>query len=105
MTRLRIATVGVIALLSSLLLARVHPFGDAGLYAANGSRTPIMQHSSVPPQVRELLVAKCADCHSTQTHMPFYGRLAPVSWLLERDIIEGLKHMNLSAWDTLAPEQ
>jgi cytochrome c len=64
-----------------------------------------MQHSNVPQQVRDLLIANCADCHSTETRTPFYGRLAPISWLLERDILEGRKHMNLSAWDTYSPDE
>ncbi|WP_263367290.1 heme-binding domain-containing protein [Edaphobacter bradus] len=105
MTRLRISAVCATALLSSLLLARVHPFGDAGLYTPNPSPAPIMEHSSVPPQVRDLLTAKCADCHSTQTRAPLYGRLAPISWFMERDILEGRKHMDLSAWDTYTSDQ
>ncbi len=104
MIRIRITVVCVFALFSSLLLARVHPFGDAGLYTSQ-SPQPILQHSDVPPQVRELLVSKCADCHSTQTRTPFYGHFAPISWLLERDILEGRKHMNLSTWDTYTPDQ
>jgi cytochrome c len=105
MIRFRVATACAIALGFSLLLARVHPFGDAGLYSARGTHAPVMQKSNVPPQVRDLLAAKCADCHSSQTRTPFYGRLAPVSWLLERDILEGRKHMDLSAWDSYTPEE
>lgn len=106
MTLLRTAVLAaVLALPASLLLARVHPFGDAGLYAATPAPAQIMQHSNVPPRVRDLLIAKCADCHSTQTRAPLYGRLAPISWLMERDILEGRKHMNLSAWDTYSPDE
>lgn len=105
MTRNRIAVACLLVLFFSLLMARAHPFGDAGLYTAHSSPAPIMEHSNVPPRVRELLATKCADCHSTQTRTPLYGRFAPVSWLLERDILEGRKHMNLSAWDTYTPEQ
>lgn len=65
----------------------------------------ILDHASVPAQVRDILVAKCADCHSTQTHSPFYGRLAPMSWLVERDIIDARKVMNFSQWDTYSPDQ
>lgn len=103
MTRVRITVACVFALFSSLLLARIHPFGDAGLYTAQSAQ-PVMRNSNVPPQVRELLISKCADCHSTQTRTPFYGHFAPISWLLERDILEGRKHMNLSAWDTYTPD-
>lgn len=92
------------ALGASLLMARVHPFGDAGLYAAKGMQ-PIMTNSSVPGEVRATLAAKCADCHSTQTRAPFYGRLAPISWLMERDIVKGRRYMNLSLWDTYSADQ
>lgn len=94
-----------IALTTSLLLARAHPFGDAGLYAAKVMPAPIMEYSSVPPAVRMTLAAKCADCHSMQTRSPIYGRFAPVSWLMERDILEGRKSMNLSHWDTYSADQ
>lgn len=95
----------VVALASSLLLARAHPFGDAALYARRAAPAPIMEHSSVPPEVRATLVEKCADCHSEQTRLPIYGRFAPVSWLMERDIVEGRKHMNLSEWDSYSADQ
>ena len=94
----------VFALALSLLLARVHPFGDAGLYAEK-VRTPLMEHSSAPPAARELLAQKCADCHSMQTRSHFYDRLAPVSWLLERDIVKGRGAMNLSQWDSYSADQ
>jgi cytochrome c len=96
---------GTIALGASLALARVHPFGDAGLYATKHAETPIMEHSPIPPEVRAILTVECADCHSMQTRVPFYGRFAPVSWLMERDMIEARKAMNLSQWEAYAPVQ
>jgi cytochrome c len=92
-------------LTTSLLLGRVHPFGDAALYGPKSAPGLIMAHSSVPSEVRATLVAKCADCHSMQPRPPIYGRLAPLSWLMERDIIEGRKQMNLSSWDTYSPDE
>jgi cytochrome c len=90
---------------ASLLLARVHPFGGAGLYAANTKQAPFMDHSSVPPEVRAMLSAKCENCHSVKTEAPIYGRFAPESWLIERDIIEARRAMNLSLWDSYSPDQ
>ena len=105
MRRLRAISIGcAIALGTSLLMARIHPFGNAGLYAAKGAQQ-IMTDSSIPGEVRAILVAKCADCHSMQTHAPFYGRLAPISWLMERDIVKARKYMNLSLWDTYSADQ
>jgi cytochrome c len=106
MRRVRIAFIGCAsAIVSSLLLARVHPFGDAGLDAAIPAQVPIMEHSSVPAAVRATLVAKCADCHSTQLRAPLYSHFAPMSWVMERDIMEGRKKMNLSLWERYSVDQ
>jgi cytochrome c len=94
-----------IAFAASLALARIHPFGDAGLYAAKPANAPILIHAEVPTQVRAILAEKCADCHSNGTRAPFYGHFAPVSWLMERDIVEARRAMNLSLWDTYSADQ
>jgi cytochrome c len=99
------AVAGLIAAGASLALARVHPFGDAGLYTARAAETPIMEHTTVPPEVRAILAVKCADCHSMQARAPFYGHFAPVSWLMERDIVEARKAMNLSPWEAYSPDR
>jgi cytochrome c len=106
MRGVRAASMGcLVILMTSLLLGRAHPFGDAALYAAKTAPAPIMEHSPVPPAVRATLVAKCADCHSMQTRPYLYGRFAPVSWLMERDILEGRKQINLSLWDTYSADE
>lgn len=106
MSRFLAAAIGsTLALTTSLLLAHVHPFGDAGLNTAPSDNAPLMEHSSAPPEVRAILVAKCADCHSAQTRLPLYDRLAPASWLVERDILRGREAMNLSQWETYSPMQ
>lgn len=105
MTRLRFSAIGcAVALIASFLLARAHPFGDAGLYAANSGES-IMEDSSVPPDVRAILIAKCADCHSMQTRSPVYGYFAPASWLMERDIVAARSAMNLSRWRNYSAEE
>jgi cytochrome c len=64
-----------------------------------------MEDTHVPSDVRAILFTKCADCHSAQTRAPFYGRFAPVSWLLESDIVRGRKAMNLSVWNTYSHDE
>ena len=98
----RVGSISALAVTASLLLARVHPFGDAGLYAA---KAPIPASTSIPENVRTLLTAKCADCHSERPKAPIYGRFAPISWLLERDILQARAAMNLSQWDTYSADQ
>ena len=106
MTLGKIATIScALTLTASFALARIHPFGDAGLFKATGEANPVMKGSKVPAEVRSILATKCADCHSMQTKSPFYGHLAPVSWLMERDINRGRQAMNLALWDSYSADQ
>jgi cytochrome c len=100
-----VGSIPALAVAASLLLAHVHPFGNAGLYAATAPQAPIQNQTSIPTDVRALLMNKCSDCHSTQTRTPLYGHFAPISWLLERDIVEARKAMNLSQWDSYSADQ
>jgi hypothetical protein len=40
----------------------------------------------------------CGDCHSNESVWPWYSNIAPVSWLIQRDVDEGREHLNVSAW-------
>lgn len=47
---------------------------------------------------RDLAVRACYDCHSNETTWPWYADLAPVSWLVQRDVEEGRRVLNFSEW-------
>ena len=51
------------------------------------------------PQTRELADRACFDCHSNQTRWPWYSSVAPVSWLVQRDVDAGRRKLNFSEWD------
>jgi Haem-binding domain len=51
------------------------------------------------PQTHDLIVRACFDCHSNQTGWRFYSYVAPVSWLVARDVNQGRRHLNFSQWD------
>ena len=53
------------------------------------------------PATRALAVRACFDCHSNQTVWPWYAQVAPISWLVQRDVDEGRAHVNFSEWDRL----
>jgi hypothetical protein len=40
----------------------------------------------------------CADCHSNRTEWPWYSNVAPMSWLIQRDVDEGRDEWNTSDW-------
>jgi hypothetical protein len=51
------------------------------------------------PRTRELAVRACFDCHSNQTHWPWYSWVAPVSWLVFNDVRDGRQKLNFSEFD------
>lgn len=63
--------------------------------------TDLVRTSHVPQQVVTLLRTSCYDCHSNETHYPWYAHVAPVSWLVNRDVREGRKALNFSTWADL----
>ena len=51
------------------------------------------------PATRALAQRACYACHSNQTTWPWYGYVAPVSFLLGDHIDEGRSRLNFSQWD------
>lgn len=51
------------------------------------------------PRTRELAQRACFDCHSNQTTWPWYSNIAPISWLIQRDVDEGRTRLNFSTWN------
>jgi cytochrome c len=96
--------IGFAVIVASFALAQVHPFGDPR-GDVQQSREGLLQAASMPEAARRTLITKCADCHSDATRWPVYSRVAPASWLIERDVQEGRRHMNLSGWRDLSPDQ
>ena len=50
------------------------------------------------PETRALAVRACFDCHSNETKWPWYAYVAPVSWLVSKDTMEGRRELNFSDW-------
>jgi hypothetical protein len=55
------------------------------------------------PQTRALAVRACFACHSNQTTWPWYSSVAPLSWLIQRDVNAGRARLNFSEWTTPQP--
>ena len=58
--------------------------------------------NEIPENISNLLKTSCYDCHSNQTVYPWYSNVAPVSWLVIRDVKEGRKELNFSDWETIS---
>jgi hypothetical protein len=57
------------------------------------------------PQTQALAQRACFDCHSNQTTWPWYGYVAPASWLITRDVIAGRRALNFDNWQTTLARQ
>ena len=76
-----------------LLAIQVIPYGRAH------ANPPVLAEPSWDsPATRELAVRACFDCHSNETTWPWYSNIAPVSWLVQRDVDEGRNKANWSEW-------
>lgn len=50
----------------------------------------------IDPSIGEIFARSCMDCHSGNTHLPWYSHIAPVSWLVLRDISRGRAKLDFS---------
>jgi hypothetical protein len=86
----RVVRRALLALATVLLLAQLVP--------VERSNPPVQGEVAAPAEVRAILKRACYDCHSNETVWPWYAHVAPVSWLLERDVREGRKEVNFSVF-------
>lgn len=50
------------------------------------------------PEAKSVLTRVCNNCHSHETEWPWYSRVPPASWLIEKDVEAGRKVLNFSEW-------
>jgi mono/diheme cytochrome c family protein len=90
----RLVIAGFLALLVLGVAIQFVPFGR------DHTNPPVLAEPAWDrPETRALFVRGCADCHSNQTVWPWYSSIAPMSWLITRDVEEGRDRFNASEWD------
>lgn len=82
--------------LAPLGLIQLVPSGRAPTNPPGGREPPWDR-----PETRALAVRACFDCHSYESRWPGYAHVAPVSWWIQRDVDDGRRRVNFSAWDPL----
>jgi uncharacterized membrane protein len=60
----------------------------------------LIYNNQLPEKIRVMLKESCYDCHSNETIYPWYSNVAPVSWLVIRDIKLGRDELNFSHWES-----
>ncbi len=82
--------IGLIALIGLMAVAQV--------FRIDKTNPPVEGALVAPPQIESLMRRACYDCHSNETVWPWYSNVAPVSWLVARDVKEGRRELNFSQW-------
>lgn len=60
----------------------------------------------VPMDIQMSLYAACYDCHSNYTKdYPWYSYIQPVSWWIDKHIVEAKKELNFSEFATYTPKR
>jgi hypothetical protein len=78
----------------------IHPFGSVRNRTNDAA---IFGGAQLDPNTRALFERACLNCHSERTMWPWYSQVAPMSWMIERDVHQARSHMNLSRWPEYAP--
>ena len=69
-------------------------------YGRDHSNPPVTQEPSWDSaRTRQLASDSCFDCHSNLTKWRWYSNVAPMSWLVQRDVDGGRAALNFSEWD------
>jgi hypothetical protein len=80
----------------------VHPFGP--VKHERSDVAPFMG-AGASPEIARLVERACQNCHSERTEWPWYSYVAPMSWMIEKDVSNARTHMNLSRWQDYTVEQ
>jgi len=81
------------SLVLALLLMQLIPYGR------DHTNPPVLAEPPWDsPGTRALAKQACFDCHSNETVWPWYSNVAPMSWLVYRDVTIGREHFNFSEW-------
>lgn len=83
-----------IRIVLAVLVMQLIPYGHDHI------NPPVVQEPSWDSQrTRALARRACFDCHSNETVWPWYSNIAPISWLIYRDVTKGREHLNFSEWN------
>ena len=86
----------IVVAVALFLLIQLVPFGH------EHTNPPVVREPNWDsPRTRELAKRACFDCHSNESVWPTYSNIAPISWLVQRDVNEGRQRLNFSNWHSV----
>jgi len=92
--RLIIKVFVVIGIITFVIIQFFQPEKNIGEITENH----IFKQEQLPENVQFTITNACLDCHSNNTKYPWYDRIAPVSWMVNKHVIQGKDELNFSEW-------
>ena len=89
-------SVTVAAVLVACQFVPVHPLQRTPVTPATGN---LIGNA----QVETILHRSCEACHSSSVPLPWYGHVAPASWLVVSHVDKGIKKWDLAVWSERKP--
>ncbi|MCF7801475.1 MAG: heme-binding domain-containing protein [Candidatus Marinimicrobia bacterium] len=87
------------SLTSRIILILIVLFVLIQFFPVNRTNPPVETEIEAPEEVHAILDRACYDCHSNNSQWPWYAYVAPVSWLVAKDVNQGREHVNFSTWN------
>jgi hypothetical protein len=91
----------VVRLWKKVAIGALATFAAIQLVTFERTNPPVTGDIRVAADVKGVLERGCYDCHSNASTWPWYSRVAPVSWLIHRDVTLGREKLNFSTWEAL----
>ncbi len=57
-----------------------------------------------PQEIKEILKRACYDCHSNEVNLPWYSNIAPISFMIYKNVTSGRETLNFSIWEEYSSE-
>ena len=107
MSRIRIIILAIVGIgILGFVVLQVIPASSINpKFAAPGNPEVTYTINWDSPQTEQLARAACFDCHSNETRYPWYSNIAPMSWLVNKDINDGRRKMNFSTGSHLFTDE
>jgi len=91
--------IAAIVLVVLVLLIQFLPYGHT-----HTNPSVVKEPNWNSPETRQIAQKACFDCHSNETIWPWYSNIAPMSWLVQRDVDVARSRMNFSDWGRISVE-
>lgn len=87
-----------------LLLVVIQFIRPARNVSQGTTANDISKAYTVPPAVDSIMQRSCNDCHSNNTHYPWYANIQPVGWWLQMHVNDGKEELNFSTFLDYTPK-